>query len=130
MAGAACAAWNGNRFTKRIFSSAFLLEMQVIGVLFSRTFWLINIQILTRSWSVYHCGCGLSKTMPCKLMVTSPRKSFRPNISECHTVNHNVRVSKLFNGIKYLSVSSNTGFSVCFRTFVLRLPFFDLSGSK
>lgn len=87
-------------------------------------------KLLTRSWSVYHCGCGLSNTMPCKLMVTSPRKSLRPNISECQTVNHSVLVSKLFNGMKYLSVSSNTGFSVCFLTLVLRLPFFDLSGSK
>lgn len=90
----------------------------------------VGLKILTRSCSVYHCGCGLSKTIPCRLMVTSPRKSLRPNISECQTVNHSVRVSKLFNGMKYLSVSSNIGFSVCFRTFVFRLPFFDLSGSK
>ena len=31
--------------------------------------------------------------------ITSPRKSLRPNISECHTVTHSVRLSTSSNGI-------------------------------
>lgn len=54
---------------------------------------------LTLSWSWYHWGCGLSNTLFCRLIITSPKKSLRPNISECQMVNHKVRDSKLLRDI-------------------------------
>lgn len=51
-------------------------------------------------------------------------------MSECHTVSHKVRDSKLEMGVWKRSVSSKIGLSVCFLTLVLRLPAFDLSGSR
>lgn len=49
---------------------------------------------LTRSWRGYHLGVGSSKILFSKGIRTSPRKSLRPNMSECQTVSHNVLVSR------------------------------------
>ena len=108
---------------------------------------------LTRSWSWYQCGVGSSKILPAKGSSTSPKKSLRPNISLCHTVSHNVRFSRSDKdavNCKKMNVSecqsskcqerdyvngtfrfsSNIGDSVCFLTFVLRLPLLERSGNK
>lgn len=126
---------------------------------------------LTRSWRGYHLGVGSSKILFSKGIRTSPRKSLRPNMSECQTVSHNVLVSRPlrliwnWNMVAYrpssnshagnnggggggaskniyvleiwkwnvnltFNVSLNSGFSVCFFTFVFRFPLFDLSGNK
>lgn len=86
--------------------------------------------VLTLSCSLYHVGAGSSKTTSASGSETSPRKSFRPNMSACHTLSHSVREDSEASVCAKLSVSSKTGFRVFFFTFVLRLPAFDLSGNR
>lgn len=86
--------------------------------------------ILTLSCNLYHMGAGSSNTTSASGRVTSPKKSFRPNISACHTLSHSVRADSEANGCTKLRVSSNTGFRVFFLTFVFLLPALDLSGNK
>lgn len=102
-------------------------KMQILVFVFD---FISTISTLTLSCNKYHCGCGLSNTRPCRFTVTSPRKSFRPNMSECQTVSHSDRDSRLLSDMWKRSVSSNVGLRVCFFTLVLRLPVFDLSGSR
>ena len=54
---------------------------------------------LTLSCRLYHLEDGSSKTWPVIGIITSPRKSFLPNISLCHTLIHIVRLSTSFRGI-------------------------------
>ena len=53
-------------------------------------------KLLTLSWSGYHCGRGSSNILFSRGILTSPKKSLRPNISECQTVSHKVLVSNPF----------------------------------
>lgn len=50
---------------------------------------------LTLSCRGYHCGRGSSKILFSSGIRTSPRKSLRPNMSECQTVSQSVRDSRL-----------------------------------
>lgn len=88
------------------------------------------VLVLTLSCNLYHMGAASSKTTSASGSVTSPRKSFRPNMSACHTLSHSVRADSEASGCTKLRVSSNTGFRVFFFTFVFRLPVLDLSGNK
>ena len=54
---------------------------------------------LTLSWRLYHLAAGSSKTWPAMGIMTSPRKSFLPNMSECQTEIHMVLLSTSPRGI-------------------------------
>ena len=54
---------------------------------------------LTLSWRLYHLAAGSSNTWPAIGIITSPRKSLRPNMSECQTEIHMVRLSTSPRGI-------------------------------
>merc|ERR1712130_110094 len=83
-----------------------------------------------RSWRLNHLAEGSSKTCPAMGIITSPRKSFLPNMSLCHTDIHMVRLSTSFRGITNLSISSNIGLSVCFFTLVFLFPALLRSGNR
>jgi hypothetical protein len=54
---------------------------------------------LTLSDRLYHLGDGSSRASPAMGSMTSPRKSFLPNMSLCHTLIHMVRRSTSSRGI-------------------------------
>ena len=56
-------------------------------------------QLLTLSCRAYHLADGSSKTCPAMGIITSPRKSLRPNMSLCHTEIHIVLLSTSLRGI-------------------------------
>lgn len=85
---------------------------------------------LTLSCRGYHLRPGVSNTSYPRGRVTSPRKSFLPNMSECHTESHRVRVVTSDTVIVYFNVSSKDGFNEFFFTLVFLFPFLLRSGRR
>ena len=66
----------------------------------------INSHTHTRSWRLNHLADGSSKTCPAIGIITSPRKSFLPNMSLCQTDIHIVRLSTSLRGITNWKVNT------------------------
>lgn len=86
--------FNTNRFlVSRLVSLPAIIKHFVHLCLVTYLCW-TSCRTLTRSWSGYHFGVGSSKILFSRGIRTSPRKSLRPNMSECQTVSHRVLVSR------------------------------------